>query len=374
MNTIYSELIQKYKTTEELFAFLRSEEGGRLTVRDTDDPAYAIISYDKKTSNMSAPTTEWFRSVIWNKATNHPVCVSPPKGRSFTAAIDAGITDFTVEDFVDGVMFNMFHDGQGWRLATRTQLGANGHFYGTRPFAALFAETAAAQAMTTVFDPTLCYSWVLQHPEERIVVPCLYGIPHLYNVGCWRIHADATVEALRPLPLQAPLPYDIKTLEDVKERVEILGKRHGYKWQGFVLKTANGARYKIRSREYTAAREMRGNQANRRFTWLERWGAGKLTEYLKVYPEEQHDAQAIVTAFKNATQEAYNWYQQVYRNRAVPLGQAPRKYRKLLWDAHAAGKGAFFANLRDFMNGLDTARKLWIVNFDARFGQQEQTA
>jgi hypothetical protein len=154
--------------------------------------------------------------------------------------------------------------------------------------------------------------------------------------------------------------------------VEILGKRHGYKWQGFVLKTADGARYKIRSREYNSARTLRGNQANRRFTWLERWSAGKLTEYLKVYPEEQHDAQAVVTAFKLATQEAYNWYQQVYRNRTVPLGQAPRKYRKLLWDAHAAGKGAFFANLRDFMNGLDIARKLWIVNFDARFGQQQQ--
>ena len=325
MNSIYKDLIQKYATAEELFAFLRSDEGGRLIIRDTDDAAYAMIYYDKKTSNMTAPTTEWFRSVIWNKATNHPVCVSPPRGRKFSAAIDANITDFMVEDFVDGVMINMFHDGQGWRLATRTQYGATGHFYGLRSFATLFHEAAMAHGL------------------------------------------GATIEALRTLPLQAPLTHNITTLEDIRDRVAIFGKRHGYKWQGFVLKTADGVRYKIRSREYDAARELRGNQANRPFTWLERWTSGSLAEYLKVYPEEQHQAQAVVDAFKMLTQETYNWYQRIYKAREVPLGQAPRKFRKLLWDAHTAGKGAYFANLRDFMNGLDTARKLWLVNFEARF-------
>ena len=369
MNSIYKDLTQKYATTEELFAFLRSDEGGRLIIRDTDDAAHAMIYYDKKTSNMEAPTVQWFRSVIWNKSTNHPVCVSPPRGRKFSAAVDAGLTDFVVEDFVDGVMINMFHDGQGWRLATRTQYGATGHFYGSQPFATLFHEAAMAQglSLTTVFDTSLCYSWVLQHPEERVVVPCSYGIPHIFNVGCWRIHADASIEAMRPLPLQAPLVHDIKTLEDVKDRVAILGKRHGYKWQGFVIKMADGNRYKIRSREYDAVRELRGNQANRPFTWLERWSSGSLTEYLKIYPEEQHQAQAVVDTFKALTQETYNWYQRVYKAREMPLGQAPRKFRKLLWDAHTTGKGSYFANLRDFMNGLDTARKLWLVNFEARF-------
>ncbi len=369
MNSIYKDLIQKYATTEALFAFLRSDEGGRLIIRDTDDAAYAMIYYDKKTSNMDAQATQWFRSVIWNKVTNHPVCVSPPRGRKFSAAADAGITDFTVEDFVDGVMINMFYDGQRWRLATRTQLDATGHFYGSRPFALLFHEAMLAKNGGSFTDPALCYSFVLQHPEERIVVPCEYGIPRAYHIGSWHIAADATVKAWATDSFSAMRPaiHDIKSLEDVKDRVAIFGKRYGYKWQGFVLKTADGTRYKIRSREYDAARELRGNQANRSFTWLERWTQGRLAEYLKVYPEEQHQAQAVVDAFKMLTQETYNWYQRVYKDKSCPLGQAPRKFRKLLWDAHAAGKGAYFANLRDFMNGLDTARKLWLVNFDARF-------
>jgi hypothetical protein len=365
MNTIYSELTKKYPTSEALFAFLRSEEGGRLTVRDTSDPAYAMIYYDKEKSNMTGAIAQWFRSVIWNKVTNHPVCVSPPRGRKFMEAADAGVKEFKVEEFVDGVMINMFYDGQHWRLATRTQLDANNHFYGTRPYAALFHEALVAQSVQ--LDPSLCYSWVLQHPEERIVVPCAYGIPRLYNVGAWHIGADATVSDGELIALCAPLVHDIKTLEDVKERVATFGKRHGYKWQGFVLK-AGGNRYKIRSGEYDAARELRGNQANRRFLWLEHWKEGHLAAYLKVFPEETHDAEAVVNAFKQATQELHNYYQQVYRARTLPLGQAPRKYRKFLWDVHQAGKGAYFAHLRDFMNAQDTARQLWLVTFDARFG------
>ncbi len=373
MNSIYKDLIQKYATTEELFAFLRSEEGGRLVIRDTADAAYAMIYYDKKTSNMAAPTTQWFRSVVWNKATNHPVCVSPPRGRKFMEAVDAGVTEFVVEEFVDGVMINMFYDGQRWRMATRTQLDAQNHFYGMRPYATLFQEAMFAQNAGGFMDPALCYSFVLQHPDERIVVPCSFGIPCVYNVGTWHITADASVEPRNTLSYanHRPMVHDIKTLEDVKERVAIFGKRHGYKWQGFVLKAADGSRYKIRSREYDAARELRGNQANRPYLWLERWGQGRLGEYLKVYPEEQHQAQVVVDAFKALTQETHAWYQRVYKTREVPLGQAPRKYRKLLWDAHAAGKGAYFANLRDFMNGLDTARKLWLVNFDARFSEEQ---
>jgi hypothetical protein len=57
----------------------------------------------------------------------------------------------------------------------------------------------------------------------------------------------------------------------------------------------------------------------------------------------------------------------VYRKKELPLGQAPQKYRKLLWDAHQANKGAYFPHLRQFMNEQDTARKLWLVNYATRY-------
>jgi len=375
---MFHDLISLYPTSDALFAFLRSPEGGSLTIRTekmTPESPFAIIHYDKEKSVMTLPHVGNFRSVIWNVNTNRPVFVGPIRGHKFSAAIDANIDidAACVEDFVDGVMINMFHDGRDWVLATRTQLGAEGHFYGTRPFRELFWEAAAAANIKKGdLNPAHTYSWVLQHPEERVVVAPEYGIPRLYLVETRNavtlhfIHDHEMCDSLTRLRPQEHT--DLKTLEDIQERVSAWGKRYGAKWQGLVISAADGTRYKLRSNEYEEARHLRGNQAKRPFTWLERWGEGKLTQYLRLFPEERTEADALVARFKACTQELYDLYQQVYRQKAFPLRDAPQKYRKLLWDCHKENAGAYFPNTRAFMNKQDTARKLWLCNYEVRYG------
>jgi len=260
---------------------------------------------------------------------------------------------------VDGVMINMFYAGD-WTLATRTQIGATNNFYGKRTYAELFWETFASTGLTKDdLNTGATYSWVLQHPEERVVVAAPYGIARLSLV-------QTTGPVSEKLEALMPEKYALATLEDVQEFVTAEGKKQGVQWQGVCLK-ANGFRYKLRSNEYDEARHLRGNQAKRAYTWLELWSKGKLPAYLRIYPEEQCDADAIITNFKGCTQELHDLYMTVYRKKELPLGQAPQKYRKLLWDAHKANKGAYFPALRQFMNEQDTARKLWLVNYEQRY-------
>ena len=352
---------QTFATSDELFAYLRSAAGGSLLVRDTDTSPYAVIYYNKKTSNMALPHVQASRSVVWDKVANQAVFVAPAHGRKFGQAVDDKVTDFVAEEFVDGVMINMFYAGGVWTLATRTQIGATNNFYGTRPFAELFWETFASVGLTQEdLNPAATYSWVLQHPEERIVVAAPYGIARLALV-------QVTGPVSEKLQAFQPEKYALATLEDVKEFVTAEGRRRGVQWQGVCLKTADGRRYKLRSNEYDEARFLRGNQAKRPYTWLELWSRGKLPAYLRIYPEEQCDADAVITNFKGCTQELHDLYMTVYRRKELPLGQAPQKYRKLLWDAHKANKGAYFPALRQFMNEQDTARKLWLVNYEVRY-------
>ena len=332
-------------------------------MHDLDDPVYALIHYDRKKSNMALPHVGACRSVVWNKVTNQPTLVGPCRSTNIEAAPATG---FTVEEFVDGVMINMFYDAVSltWRLATRTQLDAGGNFYGKRSFADLFWETFAASGLTKeMLSINTCYTWVLQHPDERIVVAPDYGIAHIKLV-------HVTVVDLAPgLERFFPAKYELKTLADVNAFVTAEGVRKGLQFQGVVLKTAAGQRFKLRTSQYNEARLLRGNQAKRPYTWLERWTQGRLPAYLRVYPEEECDANAVIENFKTCTQELHDLYLKVYRKKELPLGQAPQKYRKLLWDAHKAGKGAFFPNLRQFMNEQDTARKLWLVNYTQRYSE-----
>lgn len=368
--TMISDLIQRFPTSDELFAWLRSEEGGRLVIREdwmTPEEQLVLIHYKKDVSDLSKPHVGEFRSVVWNARTNRPVCAGPARGLSFAKAVEDGINpaDCVVEDFVDGVMINLFQDKSGeWDVATRTVIGGECNFYGKRDFTDLFWETFDASGLTDdMLVDGATYSFVLQHPEERIVVAPQYGIPKLYLVAATSGSIHGKLQALFPQK-----HFDLKTLEDVKERVAAWGKRFRAGWQGLVIKTPDGRRYKLRSEQYDEARHLRGNQANRPYLWLERWSEGRLAAYLRLFPEEQTEADAVIQSFKDLTQQAHTIYYEIYKQRLYPLGQAPAKFRKLLWDAHTAGKASYFPHFREFANGLDTARKLWLVNFDKRFG------
>ena len=367
----YDSLTTLFPTVEGLFSYLRSPAGGLHTVIEEGDDGLALIHYDKRFSTVRGS----LRSIVWNKTTNKPICVSPGYGHKFSVAIDRCLEpgSFTVEEFVDGVMINQFHDGTRWRLASHTQIDATTSFFGKRPFAELFNETFTSLGLTTdLLTPGVSYSWVLQHPEERVVVAPAYGIPTLTLVSTYPTVAAETLGPM--LATFQVAKYDLTTLEEVKNFVEAEGRRRRHLFKGVVLKTADGERYKLRSNEYDAVRFLRGNQAKRPFTWLSLWSAGQLPTYLRFYPEEQCDADAVIAKFKEITQEAHTMYLKVYRQRELPLGQAPQKFRKLLWDAHKAGKGAYFPNMRLFMNELDTARKLWLINYEVRYGAPETTS
>jgi len=379
MNTTFANLISVYPTAEALMAYLKSPEGGRLVIRDFRSPGpsdpYVLVHYDKEVSDMTHINTKLFRSIVWNMVTNRPACISPGRGAPFSGAPTSG---WVAEEFVDGVMINAFYDGttDSWKLSSRTQLGAGSSFYGTRPFAELFAETCRVQGVDlATLDKSLCYSFVLNHPEERIVVPALYGTPTLTLIATYRIDSGTgsyeTVTTPSILNMKVPIVYKtLETLEGVVTYVAARAAADRQAFQGVVLKGSDGSsRWKLRSNLYSHVRFLRGNQAKLPFLWLDLWSRAprSFQEYLTFYPEESVAAQATVGAFKGCTQVFHDLFIQIYKKHELPLGSAPQKYRKLLWEARHAAVPPYFPALRDFMNRQDTARKLWLVNYEARY-------
>jgi len=350
---------------QQLFEWLQSPEGGNLRVRQREGDRYAILYYNKKHSNMALGHVQECRSVVWDTQEGKLACRSVGHSRPLSEITDETVVT-RVSELADGVMVNMFWDSEmgSWALATRTCLGATNNFYGSRPFAELFWETFRSMGLTVEHDlkQECYYSWVLQHPEERIVVAPLYGVPKLWLVSSDSYELTESLKSCLPTEQSS-----LMTFGEVKQFVINEGKRRGPAFQGLTFYTVDGCRYKLRSSEYTRARLLRGNQAKRPYLWLERWGEGQLAQYVELYPEEKCDADATINSFKQATQELYDLYQTVYRRKELPLGQAPHKYRKLLWEAHKANAGAYFPNLRAFMNRQDTARKLWLLNYERRY-------
>lgn len=348
---ILSALTSRFTTSDALFAWLKTEDGGKLCVRDGGG-GLALVYSVKGVSEYSHGHVREFRSVVWDTVTNLPVCVGPRSGQPLESDLSSECV-LSVEEFVDGVMINMFYREDRWQLATHTVLGATNSYYGKRPFGALFWETFESMDLDVEeLDKSATYSWVLQHPEERVVVapkrPILYLVSH------------TSTELSEGLAATCPGHFLLEPKLDVYRMASSRMSK------GIVVKTETES-FTLRSPAYLKARDLRGNQPKHAFIWLERWSEGKLGAYLELFPEEKAECEAVVNQFKACTQEFHALYVKVYSRRELPLGQAPQKYRKLLWEARQANTGSYFGSLRDFMNNQDTARKLWLVHYETRY-------
>ena len=210
-----------------------------------------------------------FRSVIYKN--KKMVCFSPPQSISYTDFIqkhDILHESLVVDEILDGTMINAFYDTE-WKIATRTVVGAKCTFYSTKTFHDMFHET---NINYDLLDKELCYSFVLQHPENRIVVPI--ETPMLYLVACYKIQDNTVTE--QPLPTFFPIPKRY-TFESYKAAEEFV-QQQPYTFKGLMLKWGND-RSKIENTHYETIKKLRGNSSNLRYIYY----TLRKTENEKVY-------------------------------------------------------------------------------------------
>ena len=137
--TCFRDLCAAHPTWADLSSYLVSEAGGKLRVVEPKESSLAIIRYTKGVSNFELEHVRAFRSVVWNKDTNRPVCVAPVKAEK---GEPEAATSLLVSDFVDGTMINAWRTAAGGdaQIATRTSLNAVGTFYSSRNFSELFND------------------------------------------------------------------------------------------------------------------------------------------------------------------------------------------------------------------------------------------
>ncbi len=374
---VYKTLIAEYPTWEALSTYLKSDAGGALRIEDHSLPTspFAVIRYVKGASDLSKPHVRAFRSVVWDTLTHRPVSVTSWKSADGESTPDtASAADFSIQHFVDGVLIGMFWDSYNsrWRIHTRTTLDAKCRFYSqTRTFADLFEEATRTYDLSFL-DKTRSYSWVLQHPENRIV--CTVLLPRASITDVAAVDPDCTVnwgDSSQYGPVKLGGIADWAT---VRERVAEMNRRFAHNSAGLVIKAADGCRWKLRTPEYNRVHAIRGNSARRDFLWLAAWSSNTLRDYLALYPEERNLANAVINRWKLATTEIYNIYCGVFKARTMPKTAIPQKYKPLIYGLHnlymntlkPAGKTVDWKTCLEFMNSKDTAQKLFVINWELR--------
>lgn len=376
---------------------------------------YNIVSYDKDMlSNDLIPTYGKYRSVIMNDK-GVVVAFAPPKSFHTDAFINMypekqlreyitppgslvtespltievdmppmRITNLIAEEFVEGTMLNVFYNDGAWEVATKQTVGANVRFYKETPdtFYSMFLDAMGHVGLDfDMFDKKNCYSFVLQHPKNRIVVS--FQAPELYliSVYCITFTEDGNVFKIMnvnvspevALHVKTPLVYnDWENYSDLIQEYASMNTR--YECVGVMIHNPiSGERCKIRNPVYEQVRQLRGNQPKLQYQYLCLRKDGKVAEFLNYYPEYKREFSMYRDQMHVFTQTIFQNYISCYMKKMKPLIEFPPQYRPHMFNLHKTyvdflkGQMQHITKLSviAYVNNLHPSQQMYWINYNA---------
>ena len=300
-----------------------------------EDVYYSVIRYKKEKVTRALLGDSHVRSVVIAtekilhglQRLRHVISFSPPK----SVSIEETLNDFhynenwneikhnvRIEQFVEGTMINIFYTGRKWEISTKSIFSAETAFYSTKTFKDMFYEILPHHMLTHLFDPTLSYSVVMQHTDNRIVGPIFKR--NLVIVGVYRVRQDdekmdvdqeeiqQKVSLIDVINMNAyrrdkevegtvfsqyfsfPIRYNTDEFQSYQSLINTFASPTGstpYNVMGITLyNPATGKRSKIRNPSYEAVKYLRGETPGgpqtQYFSLLSR---GVVDEFLRFFPE-----------------------------------------------------------------------------------------
>jgi len=371
--TVFKDLIEQYPTWEQLEHYLESEEGGLFRVVDRCLPSLCLIRYEKGVSNMSLPHSKWFRSVVWDTITNRPVCVAPPKAAAETCPFfkeeDRENASIVCQELLDGVMINIFKRAgdETLHITSRSKLDAAGRFYSSKSFRHLFMEAYTGwivkpeesldwliqQEAQHIAPPdeskgekAVCYSFLVQHTEHRIVKEITQHAVYLIHKGV--LYEDGTMQIKDQLT-EADLPCNTvslpSTLEvrgDLNTWLEEEMRQRSWNFQGIVLKDQEGNRWRWRSEKYKAVKSLRGNSPELMDRFVQLYLQNVTPMYLDYYPEDAISFSFYTEFMHQVVKIMYESYIALRVHQSCTIDQIDKMYHPHLYALH----GIYLAHFR----------------------------
>ena len=352
------------------------------------DKTYKILKYNKQyLTDDKVSTIGLFRSVVTR---NKKILVfSPPKGIKFSIFSKIySPNDCIAEEYIEGTMINMFYDDNDWEIATRSSVGGKLSFFNTsetkKTFRTMFLE--ACNKVNLDFEKLnkkLCYSFVLQHPENRIVIP--FNNPQIYLVACYSINdhivsnscMDSQKELLSESKVKFPLIYKFTNFEELEKIY--LSENCDYKNVGIMLHHLSGVRSKIRNPNYEYVRNLRGNQPKKMYRYLVLRNQGKVSNYLEFYPEDKNDFNLFRKQIHNFTNNLHINYINCYIKKTAPLKDFPYQYRSHMFNLHQnyinnlhnIGKAIKRNYVINYINSMHPSKLMYSLNYHLRKNIQD---
>jgi hypothetical protein len=337
---------------------------------------YTVRRYDRKTLPIDWISTYGMCRSVITDTNNNIIAFSPPKSLVFDDFISKypDTSQIVATEFVEGTMINAFWDKSNnqWEISSRSNIGANNGF--TKTFREMFYDAANECRLELGLLPKeFSYSFVLQHPDNRIVL--LIGKPQLYLIAVYsyegsvvRSHDPAYFSEFTLTTVRRPAVYDLTTYVDFAEKTMTLD----YSYLGVVLSNqVTGERTKIRNPNYERVRHLKGNHPKLQYQYLCLRKAGKIGQHLKYYPENNAQFAGFRDKIHEFTSKLRDNYISCYIRKMKPLMEYSEEYRTHMYSLHQIYKNKLkpndkylvFEDVVNYVNDLHPSLLMHSLNY-----------
>ena len=379
----------KYNVAELLNSYI----GNNISIQKKKHKKYTIIKYDKsKCLPSDYYKVGFLRTMIIDRDANKIVCVGPNKSIPVEEIQQYSENNINYEEFVDGVMMNVFWDGENnnWEYATRSNVGADIRFYlqngPNMTFKTMFQEALAEDEIDlNVLPKNYCYNFVLQHPKNRVVAPV--DKPHVVLVEAHTI--DECIVTIYPHGkgegdrvlrqiidknnISIPEKYNYTCLSEARERHATRNTHFGC--VGVVLKNyETGWRSKLRNPVYEEVKMLRGNSPKHQFLYLTLRHSGNLAKYLQYFPEERARFDGYRKQVHRFTHNLYVNYVDCFINKKAKICAFPGQYKGCMASLHTLYLDQLMPNRNhvhkgiviQFFNDMPPQQQMYLLNYHHR--------
>jgi len=300
---------------------------------------YYVFNYDKKYICFDDIEIRNYRSVIFSYLDRKLLCFSPPKSINESVFFEKNSLlqddSILVNELIEGIMINLFYDKsiKRWEIATKNSIGCNYWFYGksnssngeNKTFYNMFLDALRANEgqelndlpLLEYFCKSLSYTFILQHPNNKIVLPVDY--PTLFLVAVYYIYPDEAVyvsphnyknwDFIKDIEgiINHPKQYDIQKYNiDSHKKIKNLFLIEKEMIKGVVVTNKNtGEHTTIKNPEYEYLKLSRTIAPNLQYYYFCLRRIGQTENYLKFYP-------SMKKTFNNIQNEYLNYVSNVH--------------------------------------------------------------
>ena len=231
-------------------------------------------------------------------------------------------------------------------------------------------------------DKSCCYSFVLQHPKNRIVVPIVQPgiiLTNKYKIENNQVYnnnditstrfSKLTMYAIKDENISKSLNYTGSSWNDIIEH--FFSSNLPYQLQGIVLYNIKGERTKIRNKNYEEVKHLRGNSPKLQYQYYNLRQQGIVRDFLKYYPEHKQEFSDFRRDLHKYTSQLYQNYINCFIKKQKSLKEYPYQFKthmyklqelyinELKLDGKFVNKGVVI----EYINTLPPPRLMHSINY-----------